>query len=220
MRLRLKPDLSPGLDAGHDGPRAAARGLLLFTFAALSVVAASAQPGPQQQQTSAAPSQHEAPPPMKFIPSEMRARLAAEAKDLKDRTKLAIQLAAERLASAEAHTQAENYDAAGIELGIYQALIADAVRFVKQSGRNDNKMRDNFKRIDLALREHTPRIEKIRRQTPATSAVHVKAALDFVRDSRTAALESFYGDTVLREPPAAPEDQRAKSGPSQPEKKP
>lgn len=212
MRLRLRPDLSHDIAARH----AAARGLLLVCFSALFITAAGAQPGPSQQpqQTSTPPPQHEgAPPPLKFIPSDLRARLAAEDKDMKDRTKLSIQLAGERLTSAEAHTAADKFDAAGLDLGVYQALIADAVRFIKQSGRNDNKARDNFKRIDLALREHTTRIEKIRRQTPATSAVHVKAALDFVRDLRTAALESFYGDTVLREPPVAHEQKS-------PEKKP
>lgn len=223
MRLRLRPDLAAQPAAPRPSP-AAARVLFFLAFVALSALSLSAQPGPQGTRPIEPDA---APPPMKFIPSELRSRLAAEEKDMKDRTKLAIQFAAERLASAEAHTQAENYDAAGLELGVYQALISDAVKFIKQTGRSDNKARDNFKRIDLALREHTPRIEKIRRQTPAQSAVHVKAALDFVRDSRTTALESFYGDTVLREPPVTTEqppkpseNQRAGSVPAPPEKKP
>lgn len=223
MRLRIRPDR---LDR-PDGlvprtTRPAARALLFVCCAALSAAAVCAQPGAQITRT---PELDAAPPPMRFIPSELRSRLAAEERDMKDRTKLSIQFAGERLAAAETKTLAENYDAAGIELGIYQALIADAVKFIKQSGRRDNKARDNFKRIDLALREHTPRIEKIRRTTPAQSAVHVRAALDFVRQSRTDALESFYGDTVLREVPPDPEqqpaeNQRAKSGPDAPEKKP
>jgi hypothetical protein len=161
-----------------------------------------------------------APPPMKFIPGESRDRLSLE-RDLKGRTKLSLELAASRLTSAESQTQAERFDEAGIELGVYQALIADAIEFLQKQGRRDNKIRDNFKRIDLALREHTPRIEKIRRTTPAQSAVHVKEALDFVRQSRTDALESFYGETVLREKPLQDKkDQRAKSRPDEPESKP
>jgi hypothetical protein len=163
-----------------------------------------------------------APPPMKFIPSDTRAKLSSE-KDLKGRTRLSLELANERLASAETETQGERYDSAGLELGVYQALIADAIQFLQKQGRRDNKLRDNFKRIDLALREHTPRIEKIRRTTPAQSAVHVKAAIDFVRQSRTDALESFYGDTVLRDRPTEktpPESQQATSVPDDPKKKP
>jgi hypothetical protein len=213
MRLRIRPDRpnSPNSAVAPHASRPtliAARALYFLCCAALTAAAASAQPGPTPTPRTVEPDA--APPPMMFIPSELRARLAAEKDDMKDRTKLSVQLANERLASAEAHTQAENYDAAGIDFGIYQALITDAVKFIKQTGRRDNKARDNFKRIELALREHTPRIEKIRRQTPARSAVHVKAALDFVRQSRTDALESFYGDTVLREPPPAPEQQEKK----------
>lgn len=200
---------------------AVAKALVALTCAAFCAVEASAQ-GPQGPVARAG--EHDpAPPPMKFIPSDARARLS-EVKDIKARTKFSLELAGERLLSAEAHTQAERYDAAGVELGIYQALISDAVQFIQRSGRKDNKARDNFKRIDLALRENTPRIEKMRRMTPAQSAVHIKAALDFVRQSRTDALESFYGDTVLRDhsdsEKNSPDDQRAKSAPSAPEKKP
>src|SRR5215207_3911039 len=156
--------------------RAAAKALLLLSCVAFLAVEAGAQPGPVTR-----PLENDAaPPPMRFIPGELRSRLSTE-KDIKGRTKLSVQLASERLASAETHTEAENYEAAGIDLGIYQALISDAVQFIRGTGRRDNKARDNFKRIDLALREHTPRIEKIRRLTPSQSAVHVKAALDFVR---------------------------------------
>lgn len=220
MRLMSRvPRNTPPHAGARPTLRVAARALVLLSCAAVFAVEAGAQPGPVTR-----PLENDAaPPPMKFIPGELRSRLSTE-KDIKGRTKLSILLAAERLASAETHTQAENYEAAGIDLGIYQALISDAVQFIRQTNRKDNKARDNFKRIDLALREHTPRIEKIRRMTPAQSAVHVKAALDFVRQSRTEALESFYGDTVLREPPPQEpqpsDDQRAKSNPNEPQSKP
>lgn len=210
MSLPRWPGLSP----------TASKALVAIVCAVLFCAGEAAGQGPVTQGAENDP----APPPMKFIPGDARARLSSEAKDLKARTKLSIELAGARLATAEAHTQAERYEDAGVALGVYQALISDAVQFLQKQGRKDNKIRDNFKRIDLALREHTPRIEKIRRQTPAQSAVYVKAALDFVRQSRTDALESFYGDTVLRERPnpemRPPTDQRAKSAPGDPEKKP
>lgn len=197
---------------------AAARLLFVIACAAFCAGEARAQ-GPVAPTDEKDP----APPPMKFIPGDARSQLSM-AKDIKARTRLSLELAEARLLSAETHTQAERYDAAGVELGIFQALVSDAVQFIQKTGRRDNKARDNFKRIDLALRQHTTRIEKLRRNTPAQSAVHVQAALDFVRQSRTDALESFYGDTVLRESTLeeqkSPADQRATSAPPEPEKKP
>lgn len=214
--MKLQQNLSP--TSATRLTIAAARFVFVVACAAFCAGEARAQ-GPVAPTDEKDP----APPPMKFIPGETRARLANE-KDIKARTRLSLELAEARLSSAEAHTQAERYDAAGAELGIYQALISDAVNFIQKTGRRDNKARDNFKRIDLALRQHTTRIEKLRRNTPAQSAVHVQAALDFVRQSRTDALESFYGDTVLRETTIqeqkAPTDQRATSAPPEPEKKP
>jgi hypothetical protein len=41
----------------------------------------------------------------------------------------------------------------------------------------------------------------MRRDTPADYAIHIKEAEEFARNTRTEALESFYGHTVLREDP-------------------
>jgi len=41
----------------------------------------------------------------------------------------------------------------------------------------------------------------MRRSTPADYAIHLKAAEEFARETRTEALESFYGHSVLREEP-------------------
>ena len=142
--------------------------------------------------------QEAAPPPMKYIPPSERA-LLNEARDAKARTRLSLELAETRLLRAAQYTGVERFEAASAELGIYQAIVEDAVRFLYESGKGDNRTRDLFKRLDLALRAHGPRIETIRRSTPSEDASNVRAAYDATRRARTAALNAFYGDTVMHE---------------------
>ena len=141
------------------------------------------------------------PPPMKYVPEETRQQLSLE-KDAKARTKRSIELAEERLQRAAAQTTAERYEAAGRELGVYQAIVQDAIRYIQENVKKDGKRRDLFKRMELSLRAHMPRIETIRRTTPSEDAVHVKSCMDFVRSARVEALNSFYDDTVIRMPEA------------------
>jgi hypothetical protein len=172
----------------------AARALVLLALlAGLCAGAAAQTPAatPRPTPTDAAP------PPMRYIPEETRARLAAEARDMKDRTKLSIELAEARLEGAAAHSAADRFDAATRELGIYEAIVLDAVAFLKSTGKTTNKVRDLFKRVELALRSHVPRLETLRRSLPSQHAVHAQATLDFVRDARTEALEAFFDDTVI-----------------------
>jgi hypothetical protein len=151
------------------------------------------------------------PPPLKYIPEEVRSRLAA-AKDMKDRTKLCLALAEERLEAAAAQAEAERYEAATSELGVYEALVKDAIRFLQNSGRTTNKQRDLFKRIEMTLRAHTTKLETIRRAMPAHSGVYAQAALEFTREARAEALNSFFDDTVITDAPAprAAEGERAR----------
>lgn len=142
---------------------------------------------------------HDSAPPKKYIPDETRARLDS-VKNVKDRVKLALQLADERILDAAAHTEAERYAEAGNQLGIYEAIINDTILVIHRAGRKNDKMRDTFKRVELALRTHVPRLESLRRVTPSDEAIHIRSCIEFVRDARTRALESFYDDTVLRMP--------------------
>jgi hypothetical protein len=139
-----------------------------------------------------------APPPMKYIPEAVRGQLSA-ARDAKARTRLSIEVAEQRLVNAEGYTAAQQFDAAAAELGVYQALAADALRHLQQLGKNDGKTRDLFKLLELALFRHSGRIEAMRRSTPSEYASNVRAALNHTRETRTAALNAFYGNTVLRE---------------------
>lgn len=166
---------------------------------------------------------------MKFIPPEDRARLNQE-NDVKKRVQLALEMAGIRLDRAAQLTSEERYDTAATEIGIHQALIEDMMNFLAarrevKNGKVTNRFRDIYKRVEMTLRQHGPRLETIRRSTPAEDAVNVRAAYDYTRRARAEALESFYGETVLQEPP--PQNNENLSGkkhekegaPAAPEKK-
>jgi hypothetical protein len=138
-----------------------------------------------------------APPPVRKLSEEDRLKLVP-VRDLKERTKLSVEMATARLTSAEQYTTASRFDEASAELGLYQALIEDALGFLAGIKDKNNKLRDNYKRLELALRAHVPRIETIRRSTPNEYAPNMRNVADFTRNARSEALNSFYGDTVLR----------------------
>ena len=153
-----------------------------------------------------------APPPMKFVSRGERTQLSA-ARDTKARTRATIELADARLTRAEQLTASQQYQAASVELGIYQGLIEDAIAHLDENKKYSNKLRDTYKRLELALRAHCARMEAIRRVTPAEYAVHVKVICEYARNARAAALNGFYGDTVVREE-AAHEDAKSSGGES------
>ncbi len=140
----------------------------------------------------------EAPPLMKYIPQAERAQLAT-ARDTKGRIRLSLQFIEERLETAERLTISRQAAAAGTELGIYQALIADALIYLHENSGANNKNRDLFKLMELTQRAHGSRIEAMRRVTPFEEAAGVKATYDFVWDARTATLNAFFGEEVVTE---------------------
>jgi hypothetical protein len=177
----------------------ARRAALLFAalvFVALAFGEAAAQTDANAQRAD----DPAAPPPLRYVPDDVRRQLDAEARDVKARTKLSLQLADDRLTRAAAAVNADRFEEATNELGVYEAIVADTIHFVQTSGRTGNKLRDTFKRIELALRAHVPRIETLRRGLPAAHAVYAKATIEFVREERDQALSAFYDDTVIPEP--------------------
>jgi hypothetical protein len=150
-----------------------------------------------------------APPPLKIINRADRAQIN-EAKDPKARVKTTIELAETHLTKAENHTLEHDYDSAAAEAGMYWALVEDVFGFMKTVDRDSNKRRDLYKRLELTLRAHGPRLNTMRRTTPAEYAVWLKELEEFARKGRTEALNSFYGTTVLRDNPEKPTE--AKQG--------
>jgi len=157
----------------------------------LALCVAAAAQRPIDPQTTA-------PPPLKIIPKSDRAQLDLE-KEQKDRLRLLIQLAANHLQTAETYTAQSNFEAASAEVGIYHALIESALTSLATLKQDSNRTRDLYKRLELALRAHGPRLTAMRRITPLEFAVWIKQVEDYARDGRTEALNSFYGHTVVRD---------------------
>lgn len=228
----VSPCAAPPADAA---PYARARFAAVVALASCLLCAslmltASGRDARRQQPGPVAPAAEDVtPPPVKRVPESERAQIAA-AKDRKARLKLTIELSEARLTRAADFTSAEKFEDAADELGVYQALIEDLIKFLRQDGRA-GKSRDLFKRLELTLRAHVPRIETLRRGLPAQNAVYAKATLDYIRGLRTEALNAFYDDTVLRDtpppPPPKPEtkpggrgDDASQQSPAKSEKKP
>jgi hypothetical protein len=176
--------------------------ILLLAVTSLSILG---QPEPRHQET--------APPPLKVIPRLERAQIK-EAKDAKARVKLTIELAEIHLAHAETKTTAHDFDAAALAAGKYWALVEDVFAFLKTMKSDSNKTRDLYKRVELTLRAHGPRLGTIRRGTPSEYAVWIKEIEDFARKGRTEALNSFYGQTVVNDRQEKPSVQKQESKPT------
>jgi hypothetical protein len=146
-------------------------------------------------------SQLPTPPPMRFVSRDERSQLTA-AKDSKARVRLSLQLAEARLTQMEELTTERKFEDTAETLGTYLGLLEDVMKFVGTLPRDKNSTRDLYRRLDIALRAHIPRIAVMRRDTPSEYAIHLKTAEEFTRNTRTEALEIFYGHTVLREPKA------------------
>ncbi|HVF51131.1 MAG TPA: HEAT repeat domain-containing protein [Pyrinomonadaceae bacterium] len=172
---------------------------LLLSLCALSPLASARA----QQMQAFAEAPEAAPPPMKYIPPQERALLDVHVRDAKARTRVSLDLAEARLLRAAQLTDAAQFDAASSELGIYQAIVEDAVSFLRRQANADNKTRDLCKRLEVSLRAHGPRIETIRRMTPSEDAPNVRAAYECTRRARSEALNAFYGQTVMDEPAVA-----------------
>jgi hypothetical protein len=164
--------------------------LLLLAFVFVPAVCAQ-DPQPQ-------PTPLTAPPPFKMIVKDERLQIE-QSRDSSKRLRLIIEFAGGHLTRAEQHTVREAYEAASAEVGMYHALVEHALSFMSSLKRDSNKTRDLYKRLELALRADGPRLTAMRRTTPLEFAVWIKQVEDFARDSRTEALNSFYGHTVVRD---------------------
>ena len=180
--------------------------LLLLVLACVQVV--------HGQDAQPQPTPLTAPPPFKMIVKEERTALEQSVNDPTKRLKLTIQFAGAHLTAAEQHTARENYEAASVEVGMYHALIENALQFLSTFKRDSNKTRDLYKRLELSLRADGPRLTAMRRITPLEFAVWIKHVEDFARDGRTEALNSFYGHTVVREQKSDKSNEKPKETPT------
>ena len=165
------------------------------------ILAAMAGTGVGQQPQ---PQEDYAPPPVKVISSSEREQLHVS-KDAKARIKTSIVLAEAHLTKAEALTAERDFNNASSEAARYWAIMENAFAHLKAMPSNSNKVRDLYKRLELALRAHGPRLSGLRRTTPSEYAVWIKEIEEHARNGRTEALNSFYGETVVRDGHRKPE---------------
>lgn len=154
------------------------------------------------------------PPPVKVISSAERDQLNAS-KDVKSRVKLSIGLAEAHLVKAEAQIIDRAYDSALGEAARYWAIIENAFAQLRLLPSSNNKYRDVYKKLELALRAHGPRLSAIRRSMPAEYAVWLKEIEEYARSGRTEALNSFYGETVVRDIQEVPGNTKPVEKPAQ-----
>jgi len=115
-------------------------------------------PSTQAQNPQPSPTPLMAPPPFKMIVKEERMQIEQTGKDSSRRLKLTIEFATAHLGVAEQHTAQGNFEAAQTEVGMYHALIENVRTFMSTLKRDSNKTRDLYKKLELALRSHGPRL--------------------------------------------------------------
>jgi hypothetical protein len=194
------------IEAQRDVARVTSALLLVFIFA----VAAAGQ-DPQITQVNA-------PPPFRAIPKQERSQIEQNT-DSGKRLRLTIEFATSHLTLAENYTNQQNYEAASAEVGMYYALLQNALTYMSELKRDSNRTRDLYKKLELILRQHGPRLTTMRRITPIEFAVWIKEAEDYAREGRTEALNSFYGHTVVREPKPTNPEKRADKPKEEPDYK-
>jgi len=155
-----------------------------------------------QSQRDYAP--EDAPPPLRYIPNDLRDQLNTKT-DLKARTKLVLMFADERLKRAELLTAERRFGDASAELGIYQALIEESVRYLIAAQRRNNDLRDQYRKLEVAFRSYRARLELLGRSTSSSYRVHLTQISDDTWRIRTQVLNRFFGDEVIDdEPTGAP----------------
>lgn len=142
------------------------------------------------------------PPPLKVLSKDERKALDVES-DSRKRTRLSIDLMDKRLAKAEGLAAASAYRAMFFELGVFEGLMEDTLRFLRKNNRGSGRDLDNFKRFEIALRGFTPRIELLRRGSPPRYDGYLTSLQRELREARAEAVKPLFADTVVpsvREP--------------------
>jgi hypothetical protein len=149
---------------------------------------------------------------MLIVTRSDRAELQS-ANDPKSRLRTTFTLAEDHLKRAETATDQKKFEEALSELGRYLGLIDDLRAFIATLSRDKGSTRDLYKHFEISVRPQIPRLAVMRRSTPLEYALHLKNAEEYIKDARSEALDSFYGQTVLRERPTpeqspSPEEQK------------
>lgn len=137
-----------------------------------------------------------APPPELVISRSEKDQLD-RAKDLKARTKLALDLMDARLKTAERHSNESNFNAVFAELGPLHAIALDSIQHLEKQDLSSKKVLDNLKRFELGIRSFMPRLELIRRNATPEYEPYIRRLVRFIREARSRALDPMLGDGVV-----------------------
>ena len=140
-----------------------------------------------------------APPPLKFVSKEELVQLDA-VKDVKKRTKLALELMDGRLRQAETEHTQEKYDDMFKQLGGFHGLMDNTLAFLDSSDKDSGKVLNNYKRFEIGLREFRPRLETVRRDLPLRYEFYVRNLIRYLREARAKAVEPLFGNSVVPKP--------------------
>jgi hypothetical protein len=136
------------------------------------------------------------PPPIRAISKEEKLQLESEP-NVKKHTQLALNLMEARLKAAESQTTENNYRDALNTLGGFHILLENTLSFLSRNDTDNDKVQNNFKKLEMTLRTHAPRLEIMRRSMPSQYGFYVQNLIKAVRDARAKAIEPLFSDTVV-----------------------
>lgn len=137
------------------------------------------------------------PPPLNVVTDDLLEQLDKQTK-MKKRAKLSLKLMDSRLTKSEDLLDQNNYQESLTELGIFQGLLIDSLKYLKLN-KDSKGVLKHYKKLEMNLRDFLPRLELLRRNLPYKYGYHVKHLIFYVRDARTRALKPLFDDTVLPE---------------------
>ncbi len=137
-----------------------------------------------------------APPPLKIL-SKVEKKQLEDVTDLKKRTILALQLMEAKLKKVEELDDQNEFARMYEELGGFHALMDYTLDFLYRNNTGKGKNLSNFKRYEMGLRAFPPRIEVIRRELPVKYESYLRELLKYIRETRSKAVEPFFGTTVV-----------------------
>jgi len=140
-----------------------------------------------------------APPPVRAMSKGEQGQLATK-NEVKDRTKLALELMNARLTRAEELNAKGDFAQMYNELGGFHALMDDTLDFLIDSNKRKGGGLDTFKRFEMGLRAFAPRIGVIRRELPLEYDPYIKSLIRYLRDARSKAVEPLFGQAVSSNP--------------------
>jgi len=137
-----------------------------------------------------------APPPLKIISKGEKKQLE-DVPDIKKRTILALELMESRLKKIEELDNQKEFVKMYEELGSFHALMDYTLDFLYRNNNGSRKNLYNFKRYEMGLRAFPPRLEVIRRELPIKYESYLRELIKIIRDTRSKAVEPFYGNSVV-----------------------